>query len=207
MTSNKVAKTLGPPQDTFSETTPLLNASEGVVAEDSASLDSSNVTKSPQMPEPSSPATSQPAEEEKPFPLNQILILCYASIVEPIAYFIIFPYMSEMVQRIGGQLAENVGFWAGTIESSFSLVQMLLTIFYGRLADRLGRKPVLVFSLAGIGVASALFGLSSTLWQMLVFRCLAGMFAGSSVTIRAMLSENSTKSTQAKAFGWFMFAR
>jgi len=207
MTSNKVAKTLGPPQDTFSETTPLLNASEGVVAEDSASLDSSNVTKSPQIPEPSSPATSQPAEEEKPFPLNQILILCYASIVEPIAYFIIFPYMSEMVQRIGGQLAENVGFWAGTIESSFSLVQMLLTIFYGRLADRLGRKPVLVFSLAGIGVASALFGLSSTLWQMLVFRCLAGMFAGSSVTIRAMLSENSTKSTQAKAFGWFMFAR
>jgi predicted MFS family arabinose efflux permease len=207
MTSNKAAKTLGPPQDAVSETTPLLNASEGVVAEDSASIDSSNVTKSPQTPEPSSPTTSQPAEEEKPFPLNQILILCYASIVEPIAYFIIFPYMSEMVQRIGGQLAENVGFWAGTIESSFSLVQMLLTIFYGRLADRLGRKPVLVFSLAGIGVASALFGLSSTLWQMLVFRCLAGMFAGSSVTIRAMLSENSTKSTQAKAFGWFMFAR
>jgi hypothetical protein len=33
------------------------------------------------------------------------------------------------------------------------------------------------------------------------------LFAGSSVTIRAMLSENSTKSTQAKAFGWFMFAR
>jgi len=207
MTTNKRAKTLGPTQDAVGETTPLLNASEGVDRNESASINSSNATKSPPTSEPSSPTTSQPADEEKPFPLNQILILCYASVVEPIAYFIIFPYMSEMVERIGGQLAENVGFWAGTIESLFSLVQMLLTIFYGRIADRLGRKPVLVFSLAGIGVASALFGLSSTLWQMLVFRCLAGLFAGSSVTIRAMLSENCTKATQAKAFGWFMFAR
>jgi hypothetical protein len=207
MATNKIAKTLGPSQDAIGETTPLLNASESVSPKDSASINSSNVTKSPQTPEPPSPTTSQPAEEEKPFPLNQILILCYASVVEPIAYFIIFPYMSEMVERVGGQATENVGFWVGTIESSFSLVQMLLTIFYGRLADRIGRKPVLVFSLAGIGVASALFGLSSTLCQMLVFRCLAGLFAGSSVTIRAMLSENSTKSTQAKAFGWFMFAR
>ena len=112
-----------------------------------------------------------------------------------------------MVERVGGEATENVGYWVGTIESSFSLVQMLFTIFYGRIADRLGRKPVMVFSLGGIGLASALFGMSTTLWQMLTFRCLAGLFSGSSVTIRSMLSENCTKKTQAKAFGWFMFAR
>lgn len=37
---------------------------------------------------------------------------------------------------------------------------MVLMIFYGRAADRLGRKPVLVFSLTGISVATALFGMS-----------------------------------------------
>jgi MFS family permease len=123
------------------------------------------------------------------------------------AFFIIFPYVNEMVERIGHQKPENVGFWTGSIESLFSIVQMLLIIFYGRLADRLGRKPVLVFSLAGIAAASALFGMSSSLPQMIVFRCTAGLFAGSSVTIRAMLSENCTKKTQGKAFAWFMFAR
>ena len=207
MAADKSANTLDHSRDAAGETTPLLNGPERIDRSDTASIGSSHATKSPQTSEPSSPGTTQPTDEEKPFPLNQILILCYASVVEPIAYFIIFPYMSEMVERVGGESAENVGFWAGTIESSFSLVQMLFTIFYGRIADRLGRKPVLVFSLAGIGIASALFGLSTTLWQMLVFRCLAGLFAGSSVTIRAMLSENCTKLTQAKAFGWFMFAR
>lgn len=149
----------------------------------------------------------QTIDEEKPLPYMQVLVLCYASLVEPVAYFSIFPYINEMVERTGGQDVENVGFWTGMIESLFSLVQMLLMIFYGRLADRLGRKPVLVFSLAGVAGASALFGMSATLWQMVCLRCLAGVFAGSSVTIRAMLSENCTKTTQARAFSWYMFAR
>jgi predicted MFS family arabinose efflux permease len=203
MALDKGAKMPAQAQNTVGETTPLLNDSDAIDRSDAASIDSS---KSPKTTEPPSPNVTQP-EEEKPFPFWQILILCYASIVEPMAFFIIFPYVNEMVERIGHQKPENVGFWTGSIESLFSIVQMLLIIFYGRLADRLGRKPVLVFSLAGIAAASALFGMSSSLPQMIVFRCTAGLFAGSSVTIRAMLSENCTKKTQGKAFAWFMFAR
>jgi predicted MFS family arabinose efflux permease len=204
MALDKGAKTPALAQNTTGETTPLLNNLDAIDRSDTASIDSS---KSPKTTEPPSPDATQPEEEEKPFPFWQILILCYASIVEPMAFFIIFPYVNEMVERIGHQKPENVGFWTGSIESLFSIVQMLLIIFYGRLADRLGRKPVLVFSLAGIAAASALFGMSSSLLQMIVFRCTAGLFAGSSVTIRAMLSENCTKKTQGKAFAWFMFAR
>lgn len=63
------------------------------------------------------------------------------------------------------------------------MTQMLLMIFWGRAADRYGRKPVLVLSLAGAAVATALFGLSKTIWQMIVFRCLAGAFAGTVVLV------------------------
>jgi MFS family permease len=52
-----------------------------------------------------------------------------------------------------------------------------------------------------------LFGMSQSLWQMIVTRCFAGVFAGTVVTVRAMLSENSTKHTQARAFSYFAFAR
>lgn len=41
---------------------------------------------------------------------------------------------------------------------------------------------------------------------MILFRCLAGIFAGSVVTVRAMLTENSTKETQARVFSYFAFA-
>ena len=135
-------------------------------------------------------------------PYVQILILCYASLAEPVAYFSIFPFINEMVFRLGHLPETSVGFWTGTIESLFSIVQMVLMIFYGRAADRWGRKPVLVFSLVGVSIATAVFGLSESLAGMIVARCGAGLFAGSVVTIRTMISENCTKKSQARAFSW-----
>jgi MFS family permease len=61
------------------------------------------------------------------------------------------------------------------------MTQMLVMIGWGRIADRIGRKPVLVFSLCGVAIASAMFGLAKHVWQMILFRCLAGVFAGSIV--------------------------
>ena len=73
-------------------------------------------------------------------------------------------------------------------ESLFALTQMTVMIAWGRAADRLGRKPVLVFSLAGVSIAIALFGLSKTVWQMILFRCCAGVFAGTVVWAALHLS-------------------
>ncbi|KAF2491802.1 putative tetracycline-efflux transporter [Lophium mytilinum] len=145
-------------------------------------------------------------EEEEPLPIGQILLLCFARMVEPIAFFSIFPFINKMIYETGSVKEVDVGFYSGLIESLFSLTQVCVMIAWGRAADRIGRKPVLVFSLSGVTIATALFGFSKNLWQMIFFRCLAGVFAGTIVTIRAMISENSTKKTQAKAFSWFAFS-
>ncbi len=143
--------------------------------------------------------------DDKPLPVWQIAALCYARWVEPVAFFSIFPYINEMTQENGGLSDADVGFYSGLIESLFSLTQMLVMIPWGRAADRFGRKPVLVISLLGISFATALFGLARTIPQMILFRCIAGVFGGAIVTIRTMISEHSTAKTQARAFSWFAF--
>ncbi|KAJ5490479.1 Tetracycline resistance protein TetA/multidrug resistance protein MdtG [Penicillium expansum] len=145
-------------------------------------------------------------DKEKPLPKFQILLLCYARAVEPLAFFSIFPYVSQMVKDNGNVPDSDIGFYSGLIESMFSLTQAAVMIFWGQAADRFGRKPVLVFSLFGVAVATGLFGLAKTIPQMIAFRCLAGVFAGTIVTIRTMVSEHSTPSTQARAFSWFAFS-
>lgn len=65
---------------------------------------------------------------------------------------------------------------------------------------------MLVISLFGMTIATLLFGLSQSIWQLALFRCFSGVFAGTVVTVRAMLSENSTKHTQARAFSFFAFS-
>ncbi|RMZ67221.1 major facilitator superfamily transporter [Pyrenophora seminiperda CCB06] len=149
---------------------------------------------------------SQDEDDGKPLPKAQVLLLCYASCVAPIAFFSIFPYINFMIEKVGGVEKEDVGFYSGLIESLFSATQMCVMILWGKASDRYGRKPVLVLSLFGLTIATALFGMSQTLWQMVLFRCIDGVFAGTIVTVRAMLSENSTKHTQARAFSFFAFS-
>ncbi|TVY87934.1 Efflux pump [Lachnellula willkommii] len=145
-------------------------------------------------------------EENKPLPKLQIFLLCFARLIEPIAFFGIFPFLPKMIEETGNLDEEDIGFYSGFIESAFSFTQMLLMIQWGRASDRVGRKPVLVFSLTGVAIATAIFGLSKRIWQMVVFRCCAGVFAGTIVTVRTMLSENSTANTQARAFSFFAFS-
>jgi MFS family permease len=145
-------------------------------------------------------------DDDKPLPKAQIFLLCYARLVEPIAFFSIFPFVNQMIWETGHLTPGDVGFYSGLIESLFSLTQMLVMISWGRAADRFGRKPVLVSSLAGVGMATSIFGLSKAIWQMILFRCLAGVFAGTIVTVRSMITENSTPRTQARAFSFFAFA-
>ncbi|KZM21345.1 uncharacterized protein EKO05_0008868 [Ascochyta rabiei] len=164
--------------------------------------------------EPIDPPTQETAITEgahaddgnAPLPRAQIFLLCYTRVVEPIAFFSIFPYINSMIEHVGGIEKADVGFYSGLIESLFSFTQMCVMIFWGKASDRYGRKPVLVFSLLGIAVATTLFGMSQSIAQMIAARCFAGVFAGTVVTVRAMLSENSTKHTQARAFSYFAFA-
>lgn len=83
---------------------------------------------------------------------------------------------------------------------------MLVMMVWGRLSDRIGRKPILVTSLFGVAIFTALFGAAQTIWQMILFRCLAGVFSAAVITIRTMIAEHSTQKTQARAFSWFAFA-
>ncbi|RDL36140.1 Major facilitator superfamily transporter [Venustampulla echinocandica] len=145
-------------------------------------------------------------DADRPLPAFQILVLCFARLIEPFAFFGIFPFINKMIWETGGLDEADVGFYSGQIESSFSLTQMFLMISWGRAADRIGRKPVLVFSLAGISIATAIFGLSKSIPQMVIFRCCSGIFAGTVLTIRAMITENSTPRTQARAFSFFAFS-
>ena len=55
------------------------------------------------------------AQQEKPLPKLQIFLLCYARMIEPIAFFGIFPFISEMIYKTGNVPKADVGFYAGLI--------------------------------------------------------------------------------------------
>jgi hypothetical protein len=57
-------------------------------------------------------------DEDKPIPWNQIFLLCYARVVEPIAFFAIFPFINKMIYETGNVDVADVGFYSGLIVCS-----------------------------------------------------------------------------------------
>lgn len=64
---------------------------------------------------PQSEDADDTGEDDKPLPKLQIFLLCYCRVVEPIAFFSIFPFINKMIEDTGGVREEDVGFYSGLI--------------------------------------------------------------------------------------------
>ncbi|KAG9050198.1 hypothetical protein FS837_007096 [Tulasnella sp. UAMH 9824] len=165
-------------------------------------------------------AEAQPLLPKKPvtpLPKFQLAIVLFARLAEPIAYTQIFPYINAMVEELHIAPPKQVGFYSGLIDSLFALTQLCTIVHWGSLSDRIGRRPVILIGMSGVSVATLFFGLSNTLWQLLLSRALIGALCGnvaffaSPSVIQSVVSDITDETNQNKAFAlpslvWYMGA-
>ncbi|MDB4994321.1 MAG: major facilitator superfamily 1, partial [Myxococcaceae bacterium] len=116
-----------------------------------------------------------------------------------IGFGIVFPLLPFYVKTMGGS-AETVG----VLLSSFAFTQLVATPFLGRLSDRIGRRPVILLSLAGNALAMFIFALATkvTLLPLLfASRILAGGTAGNLSACQAAIADVATGDERAKEMG------
>jgi MFS family permease len=91
----------------------------------------------------------------------------------------IFPYIYYMVLSFNITRDERqVAIYAGMVTSAFAFAEFSASVFWGRLSDRIGRKPVLLTGLAGTGISMLIFGFARNLPVALVARALGGILNG-----------------------------
>ncbi|CAE6478163.1 unnamed protein product [Rhizoctonia solani] len=142
-----------------------------------------------------------------PVPKLQLLSVCVSRVAEPIAYSQIFPYVNQMILKLGiTNDPKRVGYYSGTLESMFALAQVLTVYGYGRLSDRIGRKPVILFSVFAMALSSGLFGLSRSFAHMAVARTFVGLLSGYTSVIQSILGEITDGTNQALAVAYSAYA-
>ena len=91
----------------------------------------------------------------------------------------IFPYIYYMVKSFNITTDERqIAMYAGMVTSAFAMAEFLASIFWGRLSDRVGRKPILLTGLAGTGISMVVFGFAPSLPIALLARALGGILNG-----------------------------
>jgi DHA1 family tetracycline resistance protein-like MFS transporter len=82
----------------------------------------------------------------------------------------------------------------------YAAAQFLATPLMGKLGDRYGRRPVLLFSLFGQVIGYAIFGLGGALWVLYLGRILGGITGGNFSTASAYIADVSKPEERAKNF-------
>ena len=111
------------------------------------------------------------------FPYKEMLVLASAVFASAISLSGLFPYVGFMVIQLGEAKDENdAGFASGYIASAMMLGRLFSSIAWGRAADSIGRKPLLLLGCFSVGTFSLLFGFSSNFIMALIARFLLGFF-------------------------------
>ncbi len=72
----------------------------------------------------------------------------------------------------------KIAVYAGMVTSAFAFAEFSTGVLWGRLSDRIGRKPVLLTGLAGTGLSMLIFGFAKNLPTALLARALGGLLNG-----------------------------
>ena len=95
----------------------------------------------------------------------------------------------------------------GMMSSLFALVQFVASPIVGRISDRTGRKPMLVWGLIVFGLAEFVFAATSKLWLFDLSRAVDGLSAAMFVpTSMALAADITTREQRAKVIGWLSAA-
>jgi DHA1 family tetracycline resistance protein-like MFS transporter len=124
------------------------------------------------------------------------LTIFFTILLDLIGFGMIVPFLTFYAQEF-----HATPLLIGLLFSSYSLTQLLCAPLLGRLSDRLGRRPVLLASIAGSVVAYALFAAAPNYAVLLLARALAGVAAANYAIAQAYLADITPPEGRAKAMG------
>ena len=112
--------------------------------------------------------------------------------------------MAHLQALAGGH--ENADFlvmvlFGGVLGSVYSFLQFLFAPVWGALSDRIGRRPTLLFTLAGTILGYVGWMFAGQFWVLVAARLIGGMMAGNISTVSAVVADITTPANRSKGMG------
>lgn len=139
--------------------------------------------------------------KEKPIWKKNLFVLSIAVFIAGIAFSEIMPFLSLYINTLGNFSHQQLNFWSGNIYSGTFIVSAVVSPWWGKLADKKGRKPMILRAGIGMSVVIACMGLVQNVWQLLLLRMLQGVFAGFISNSNALVATETPKTNSGQALG------
>jgi len=114
-----------------------------------------------------------------------------------LGFGIIIPVMPYYATQLGA--TEAVFGW---LMASYSIMQFIFSPIWGKVSDRIGRKPILLVGISGYIITFTIFAFANQLWLLFAARILAGILSSATLpTAMAVIGDTTSEEDRGKGMG------
>ena len=159
-------------------------------------------------------------------PNTGLMVIFLTVFIDLVGFSIIFPLFPQMLEHYlaletgGGMLNDLVAFldkasgadpsqarmytivlFGGLLGSLYSLLQFIFAPLWGAYSDRVGRRPVLLFTVAGVALSYMLWFFSGSFLLLIGARVLGGVMSGNISVATAAVADVTDEKNRSRSMG------
>ncbi len=114
-----------------------------------------------------------------------------------VGFGIIIPVLPFYAEELGASPTQ-----LGLLMATYSLMQFIFAPMWGRLSDRIGRKPVMMIGIFGLSLSFFMLAISSQLWMLFAARIVGGVLSSANMpTVMAYVADITSEDDRGKGMG------
>jgi DHA1 family tetracycline resistance protein-like MFS transporter len=130
------------------------------------------------------------------------LIVIFAAVgLDAVGIGLIFPILPRLLEDVTH--SQNIAPDIGIMTALYAAMQFMFAPVLGALSDSLGRRPVLLVSLAGAAINYVVMAFAPQLWMLFIGRAIAGLTSANVSVATAYITDISPEDQRARRFGLF----
>jgi DHA1 family tetracycline resistance protein-like MFS transporter len=129
--------------------------------------------------------------------IRPLLPVLLTVLLDLLGFGIVIPLLNFYAEDLGA----HSGLTVTLLMASYSVAQFVFSPVWGAVSDRIGRRPVMLVSIALTCLSLIGFASSSSLWMLFLFRTLNGLFAANISTAQACVADVTTPENRARGMG------
>ena len=126
----------------------------------------------------------------------QFFVIFLTILLSTIGFGVCIPVLPLYAEKFGASEFTN-----GLLTGVFALVMFVFAPLWGKLSDRIGRRPVLIFSVLGSAVGYFIMGWAGSLMWLFVARIIDGASGGNIAAAQAYIADITSQESRSKAMG------
>jgi MFS family permease len=140
-------------------------------------------------------------DEDQQYWRRNLVVSLIGSFTTIVAMTLLVPFLPLYVAELGVRDPAAIAQWSGIAFSATFFAAALIAPFWGRMADRYGRKLMLVRASLGMAIAMSLMGMAHNVFELVGLRLFAGFAGGYSSGATILVATQTPKRRTGWALG------